>query len=48
VLEIAPEDLRTYVNQDQPDIFRPRERVLSGPSWRFPAASVSVVELEVT
>jgi alpha-L-arabinofuranosidase len=47
VLEIAPEDPRTYVNQDQPEIFRPRERVLNGPSWRFPATSVSVVELEL-
>jgi hypothetical protein len=45
VFEIAPEDLRSYVDQDQPDIFRPRERPLNGSSWRFPAGSVSVVEL---
>jgi alpha-L-arabinofuranosidase len=50
VHEIAPEDLRQYVNQDQPDVFKPREAVLpSGPdpTWRFPAGSVSVVELDV-
>ena len=47
VIEIAPESLRTYVNQDQPDVFLPRETELSAASWRFPAGSVSVVELEV-
>ncbi|MCU1236633.1 MAG: Alpha-L-arabinofuranosidase-like protein, partial [Candidatus Solibacter sp.] len=50
VYEIAPEDLRQYVNQDQPDIFKPREVALpagSDPKWRFPAGSVSVVELDV-
>jgi hypothetical protein len=50
VHEIAPEDLRQYVNQDQPDVFKPREATLpSGPdpAWRFPAGSVSVVELDV-
>jgi len=32
VYEIAPEDLRQYVNQDQPDVFQPREATLpSGP-----------------
>ena len=32
VHEIAPEDLRQYVNQDQPDVFKPREAALpSGP-----------------
>jgi alpha-L-arabinofuranosidase len=44
VLEIAPADLRAYVNQDQPDTFRPVEKALTA-KWRFPAASVSVVEL---
>jgi alpha-L-arabinofuranosidase len=51
VYEIAPEDPRQYVNQDQPDIFKPREVTLpSGPSpkWRFPAGSVSAVELDVS
>ncbi len=50
VFEIAPENLRSYVNQDQPDVFRPRETVLpagEGGKWRFPAGSVSAVELTV-
>jgi hypothetical protein len=50
VYEIAPDDLRQYVSQDQPDVFKPRETPLpSGPNpkWRFPAGSVSVVELDV-
>ena len=46
VFEIAPEDLRTYVNQDQPRVFDPRETAITGSSWRFPAGSVTVVELE--
>ena len=51
VYEIAPDDLRQYVNQDQPDVFQPREAALpTGPdgAWRFPAGSVSVVELDVS
>jgi hypothetical protein len=47
VYEIAPEDLRQYVNQDQPDVFQPREATLpSGPDrkWRFPASTVSVLD----
>lgn len=50
VLEIAPEDLRQYVGLDQPEVFKPREIALPpgpAPKWRFPAGSVSVVELEV-
>jgi len=50
VMEIAPENLRQYVNQDQPDVFRPRESALpSGPQpkWRFPAGAVAAVELDV-
>jgi alpha-N-arabinofuranosidase len=50
VHEIAPPDLRTYVNNDQPDVFKPREVPLPpGPTlkWRFPAGSVSAVELDV-
>ncbi len=46
VFEIAPPSLRTYVNQDQPDAFRPVEKQLSS-TWRFPAASVSAVELDL-
>jgi alpha-L-arabinofuranosidase len=50
VYEIAPEDLRQYVSQDQPDVFKPREVALPpgpAPKWRFPPGSVSVVELDV-
>ncbi|MBO1075538.1 hypothetical protein [Roseomonas marmotae] len=49
VLEIAPENPRQAVTQDQPDVFTPRERPL-GPGrtirWRFPPTAVSVVELD--
>jgi hypothetical protein len=48
--EIAPEDLRQAVNQDQPNVFQERERPLpAGPvfKWRFPAASVTAVELDI-
>jgi len=49
VFEIAPGNLREYVNQDRPDTFAPREVPMTPPnfSWRFPAGSVSAVELEV-
>jgi hypothetical protein len=50
VFEIAPESPREYVNQDQPGVFAPREKPLPpGPvlRWRFPATSVSTVELDV-
>lgn len=50
VFHIAPADLRQAVNQDQPDVFQPRESALpSGPSlrWRFPPGSVSVIELDI-
>jgi alpha-L-arabinofuranosidase len=51
VLAIAPESPREYVSQDPPDVFRPREYALMpAPAtelrWRFPARSVSVVELD--
>jgi alpha-L-arabinofuranosidase len=48
VLSIAPPNLRAYVSQDQPETFNPKEEtVLPGNplKWRFPAASVSVVEI---
>jgi alpha-L-arabinofuranosidase len=51
VHEIAPQDFRTYVNQDQPNVFQSREVALPEgptPKWRFPAGSVSAVELDVT
>lgn len=48
VFEIAPEDPRTAVGLDQPSIFTPVEKRLAGTRWRFPAASVSAVELDLT
>jgi alpha-L-arabinofuranosidase len=50
VLEIAPDDLRTYVSENRPDVFSPVARKIeSGPGfkWSFPAGSVSAVELEI-
>lgn len=48
VLEIAPPDLRQTVSQDEPHVFAPIERPLPpAAGWRFPAGSVSVVELEL-
>jgi alpha-N-arabinofuranosidase len=50
VFEIAPSDLRQNVNSDQPNVFQPREAALpSGPlpKWRFPAGSVTAIELDV-
>jgi alpha-N-arabinofuranosidase len=50
VFEIAPEDLRTCVSQDQTEVFRPREATLPTgpvPKWRFPAGSVCAIELDV-
>jgi len=49
IYAIAPDDLRSYVNQDQPDVFKPVESALPpGPGlrWRFPAGSVTAVELD--
>jgi hypothetical protein len=49
-LEIAPSDLRQHVNQDQPAGFAPKKNLLvTGEKlkWRFPAGSVTAVELEV-
>jgi len=48
VLEIAPENPRQEVSPLNPDVFKPREHELPGAGplkWRFPARSVSVVEL---
>lgn len=50
VFEIAPEDPRLYVNQDQPNVFEPKEKVLpssDGFQCNFPRTSVSVVELDL-
>lgn len=49
VLEISPENPRQEVSPLNPDVFKPREIVLAKAEvlkWRFPARSVSVVELE--
>ncbi|MBI4876184.1 MAG: alpha-L-arabinofuranosidase [Acidobacteria bacterium] len=51
VFEIAPDDPRTAAGLDQPAVFAPLEKALTpGPvvSWRFPATSVSAVELDLT
>jgi len=48
VLEIAPENPRQEISPLNPDVFEPHEHPLTGPEvfkWRFPARSVSVVEL---
>jgi alpha-L-arabinofuranosidase len=50
VIEIAPDDARRAVSQDEPNVFEPKEMPLgkdAGAAWRFPAASVSVVELDL-
>ena len=50
VFAIEPEDLRTYVDQDQPDVFKPKEVALPTspvPEWRFAPGSVCVIELDV-
>jgi hypothetical protein len=48
VYEIAPEDPRTAASPMEPEVFKPAERALppGEPRWRFPPASVSVVELQ--
>jgi alpha-N-arabinofuranosidase len=50
VFEIAPQNLRQAVSEDQPTVFAPKEKpLLSRPecSWSFAAGSVSVVELHL-
>jgi alpha-L-arabinofuranosidase len=45
---IAPDNLRQFVSLDQPDVFAPVEKPIpDGPAlkWRFPAGSVTAVEL---
>ena len=49
VVEIAPENPRQEISHLNPDVFKPRETVLPAGEhfrWRFPARSVSAVELE--
>lgn len=50
VLEIATENPRQEITPLNPDVFKPREQVLTKSElfqWRFPARSVSVVELDI-
>jgi alpha-N-arabinofuranosidase len=50
VFEIAPGSPRTSVSESEPNVFAPLEKAFTvnpQPAWRFPAASVSVVELEL-
>jgi hypothetical protein len=49
VREIAPENPRQEISPLNPDVFKPVERPLpngGAVQWRFPARSVSVVELD--
>jgi len=49
VIEIAPENPRQEISPLNPDVFKPVERPLASTDvakWRFPARSVSVVELD--
>lgn len=49
VLAIAPENLRQEISPRNPNVFDPKEHVLPAGekfNWRFPARSVSAVELE--
>src|SRR5262249_42704276 len=51
VFEIAPENPRQEISALNPDVFDPREHALPAAetvTWRFPARSVSVVELKTT
>jgi hypothetical protein len=49
VFEIAPENPRQEVSALNPDVFKPQEHQLPRTEvfkWRFPARSVSAVELD--
>ena len=49
VLEIAPENPRQEISPLNPNVFQPQERALpkaEAVTWRFPARSVSAVELD--
>jgi len=51
VFAIDPEDLRTYVDEDQPEVFKPKETAMPGnpgqQQWRFAPGSVCAIELDV-
>lgn len=49
VLQIGPEKTRQEISSRNPDVFKPKEFLLhpeAALSWRFPARSVCVVELD--
>jgi hypothetical protein len=49
VFETAPENLRSHVNENQPDVFAPRETALPPGrevKWRFASGAVAAVELD--
>lgn len=49
VIEIAPENPRQAITENNPEVFKPKEHSLTaavGSRWRFPARSVSAVELD--
>lgn len=49
VLQIGPEKTRQEISSRNPDVFKPKEFLLHPEarlSWRFPARSVCVVELD--
>lgn len=48
VIDIAPDDPRTAVGLDQHAVFEPKEHSPAEPRWRFPAMSVSAVELTLS
>jgi alpha-L-arabinofuranosidase len=51
ILEIAPKDPRAYVDRNRVNTFQPVEKVIKqdeGNNWKFPARSVSAVELNIT
>ena len=48
VYQIAPQNLREYVNTDQPKVFEPREVALGADlKHSFPAGAVAAVELDL-
>ncbi len=50
VFAIEPDDLRAYVDQDQAEVFKPKEAALPSspvPQWRFAPGSVCAIELNV-
>jgi hypothetical protein len=51
VFEISPENPRQEISPLNPDVFEPREHAMASADtlkWRFPARSVSAVELSLS